>query len=150
IEQVVWGVLGLGGGLVLALLVVAGRGANPVVAAAAVVLGGVGAVVARDALLSRHVSVREQRMLLEFPAVAELLALSVGAGEGAVGALERVVRTTHGELSAELGRTLADVRAGSTLSAALEDLAGCTALPTLVRFADGVAVAVERGTPLAE
>ena len=58
---------------------------------------------------------REQRMLSEFPTIAELLALAVGAGEGAVGALERVCRLSHGELSAELGQCLADARAGAAL-----------------------------------
>ena len=78
-------------------------------------------------------------MLAEFPTVAELLALSVGAGEGAVGALERVARTCHGELSVELRRTLADARAGAPLLQALEGLAARTSLPALSRFVDGVA-----------
>jgi tight adherence protein C len=82
--------------------------------------------------------------------VAELLALSVSAGEGAVGALERVVRTTSGELSGELAATLADARSGTPLTIALERLADRTGLPGLARFAEGVAVAVERGTPLAD
>ena len=88
--------------------------------------------------------------MTEFPAVAELLALSVSAGEGAVGALERVARTCQGELSLELRRTLADARAGASLLQALEGLAVRTSLPSLARFVDGVVVAVERGTPLAD
>jgi tight adherence protein C len=74
----------------------------------------------------------------------------VGAGEGAVGALERVARTCSGEMSGELRRTLADARAGATLVQALEGLAARTSLTHLARFVDGVAVAVERGTPLAD
>ena len=89
-------------------------------------------------------------MLSEFPTVAEMLALAVGAGEGPVSALERVTRTSKGELSKELGVALAQARAGATLVSALEDLAARTSLPTLARFVDGVAVAVERGTPLAD
>lgn len=149
-EQVVWGVLGLAGGLVLALLSVAGRGAHPVVAAAGVLLAGAGGVLARDHLLSRRVAWREARMLAEFPTVAELLALAVGAGESAAGALDRVARTTRGELAAELGRTVADARAGAPLTVAFQRLGDRTGVPGLTRFADGVAVAVERGTPLAD
>ncbi len=67
-----------------------------------------------------------------------------------VSALERVTRTSKGELSKELGVALAQARAGATLVSALEDLAARTSLPTLARFVDGVAVAVERGTPLAD
>ncbi len=40
-------------------------------------------------------------MLEEFRTVAELLALAVTAGEGPVGALERVQRSSHSELSCE-------------------------------------------------
>lgn len=89
-------------------------------------------------------------MLTEFPTVAELLALAVSAGEGAVGALERVCRLSHGELSDELRRCLADARAGANLPTALQGLADRTGLMSLTRFVDGIVVAVERGTPLAE
>ena len=89
-------------------------------------------------------------MLAEFPTIAELLALSVAAGEGAVGALERVTKLSRGELSRELGRALADARAGASLVNALEGMAARTSLPALARFVDGMAIAVERGTPLAD
>ena len=129
--QVGWGVIGLAIGLVVALC-------------------GLGGILARDQLLRRQVREREDRILAELPAVAELLALSVGAGEGAIGALERVVRTTSGDLSRELRRTLADARAGTPLTQALELLADRTGIAPLARFAGAVAIAVERGTPLAE
>ncbi|MEZ5096807.1 MAG: type II secretion system F family protein [Nocardioides sp.] len=45
---------------------------------------------------------------------------------------------------------LADIRTGEPVSAAFAQLASTTGLPLVARFADGVAVAVERGTPLAE
>ncbi len=89
-------------------------------------------------------------MLAEFPTVAELLALAVGAGEGATGALDRVCRLSHGELSAELAQCLADARAGANLPTALQGLADRTGLLSLSRFVDGMVVAVQRGTPLAE
>jgi tight adherence protein C len=159
-EQVVWGVIGAGAGGVLAVLAgsagqagsagSAGPGVSLVPVLALVVVGGLLGVLGRDRLLTAAVHRRERRMLAEFPTVAELLALSVGAGEGAVGALERVSRICRGELSAELRRALADARAGATLVVALEGLAGRTSLPSLARFVDGVAVAVERGTPLAD
>jgi tight adherence protein C len=148
--QVVWGVLGLAAGLVVALLLAATRSVSPLPLVVLVVLAGTTGALARDYQLSREVAAREARLLAELPTVAELLALSVSAGEGAAGALERVVRTTRGELSGELARTLADARSGTPLTVALERLAHRTGLPALARFADGVAVAVERGTPLAE
>lgn len=115
-----------------------------------VVLGAVGGMLARDRQLSAQVKARETRMLSEFPTIAELIALAVSAGESPVGALERIVRLTKGELSAELARTLSDVRSGLSMTVALESLGARTGLQPLARFADGVAVAVERGTPLAD
>lgn len=149
-EQVVYGFGGavLGGALGIAF--VTGRGRSPLFLLVLIVLGFGCGVVARDTLLSREAERREARMLAEFPTVAELLALAVGAGEGAAGALERVVRLSNGELSEELGRCLADARAGASLPTALQGLADRTGLTSLARFVDGIVVAVERGTPLAD
>jgi tight adherence protein C len=151
IEQVVWGALGLLGGLAVSLLFLArGSSASPVAMLILCLIAGVSGTLLRDRWLTREVAKREERMLAEFPTVAELLALAVAAGEGPVGALERVVRVSRGELATELGRALADARAGATLVGALEQLATRTSLPPLARFVDGVVIAVERGTPLAE
>ncbi len=149
-EQVVYGFAGAALGGLLGILFVTGRGRSPILLLLLVVLGFACGVVLRDVLLSHEAERREARMLTEFPTVAELLALAVGAGEGAAGALERVVRLSNGELSDELGRCLADARAGASLPKALEGLAERTGLSSLARFVDGIVVAVERGTPLAD
>ncbi len=65
-------------------------------------------------------------------------------------ALDRVCRRSRGELSEELGRVLASVRTGVPVAAAFDALAARTGVPVVARFAQGVAVAVERGTPLAD
>jgi tight adherence protein C len=149
-RQVVWTVLGLAVGLLLAMLLAATRGSSPVPLLAMVLLsGGLGFALC-DQQLSTAVRRREERMLAEFPTIAELLALAVTAGEGPIPALERVASTARGELSGELSRMLADVRAGSPIATALTAMADRTGLPSLTRFAEGVAVALERGTPLAE
>jgi tight adherence protein C len=148
--QVLWGAAGAALALVLGSLSIATRGTSVSVAAMLVLLSAAIGVVARDQLLTRQAQRREQRMLVEFPTVAELLALAVGAGEGAVGALERVCRMSQGELATELQRCLADARAGASLPHALQGLGDRTGLPSLARFVDGIVVAVERGTPLAE
>ena len=149
-EQVLWGALGgVVGATVGTVSLVAGDGG----ALALVMMTAVGlglGVTGADYLLSRRATRREARMLTEFPTVAELLALAVGAGEGAVGALDRVCRLSQGELAGELRRCLADARAGANLPTALQGLADRTALPSLRRFVDGVVIAVQRGTPLAE
>ncbi|SDP24277.1 tight adherence protein C [Pedococcus dokdonensis] len=149
-EQVVWGAVGMAAGLALASAVWLGQGGSVVRPLLIVVCGVAVGVVARDQWLSHEANVREQRILREFPTIAELLALAVAAGEGAVGALERVCRLSHGELAAELRRCLADARAGAPLSTALQGLGDRTGLVSLSRFVDGMVVAVERGTPLAD
>lgn len=149
-QQVLWGAAGLFAGLAASLLVGVRAGFAPAPMLGLILLCAIAGVLGRDQLLAHRVRTREHRILTEFPTVAELLALSVSAGEGAVGALERVARSTHGELAVELRRTLADARAGAPLVEALESMAARTSLPILSRFVDGVAVALERGTPLAD
>jgi tight adherence protein C len=149
-EQVVSGVVGAAGGLVVALGAVGTRGASPVLGAAVVAVAALAGVVLHHLALTRAVRRREERLLAELPTVAELLALAVAAGEGAAGALERVAGTCHGELARELAVAVADTRAGTPLVVALERLEDRTGLPALSRFAEALAVAVERGTPLAD
>jgi len=151
VEQVLCGLAGLavGAAAAAALTVASGRWSAPV----PVVLAAGGAltgVLARDRALSRQVRRRQAAVLAELPVVAELLALAVTAGEGLAGALDRVCRLTTGALPAELAGSLARVRAGTPLGTVLADLRDRTGLPALSRFVDGVLVAVERGTPLAE
>ena len=149
-EQVIWGGFGLAAALVLTVFQVLGNSGNALSVLGAAVTFTVGGVLGHDRWLTHQVSVREERMLQEFPTIAELLALAVTAGEGPVGALERVNRISSGELSRELGRALAEARAGASLVQSLDGIARRTSLAPLSRFVDGVAIAVERGTPLAE
>ena len=150
-EQLLWGAAGLAVGVGLSLLALAlGAAVQPVALLVLCLLAAVFGVLLRDRWLTREVREREARMIAEFPTFAALLALSVAAGAGAEGALVRVTRTCSGELARELGRALADARAGASFVHALERLADRTAVAPLARFVDGVAVAVERGTPLAD
>jgi tight adherence protein C len=152
VEQVVWGAGGLGIGLSLAAVAAttAAPATTPVGFLIIAVVLAVGGVMLRDRALSHHVARREARLVAEFPTIAELLALAVGAGESPMGALDRVARSSGGELAGELARALAEARSGASLVAALEAMAARTSIPALARFVDGMAVAVERGTPLAD
>lgn len=150
VEQVVWGIGGGVAGFAVALAAVTLRGASPLLGLAVILLGVIGGVVARDYLLSTAISRRSARMAREFPTVADLLALAVAAGEGPVAAMERVARTSRGALPSEFAATVAEIRAGATVSQALLSLGDRTPLDALGRFGEGVAVAIERGTPLAD
>ncbi|WP_409483536.1 type II secretion system F family protein [Arsenicicoccus dermatophilus] len=149
-RQVVWAAVGAALGGLAAAAAVAHDPAAILPGLVLVLAGAAAGVTVRDHLLSRAVAGREQRILTEFPTVAELLALSVTAGEGAAGALERVCRLSGGDLAQELRICLAEARAGSSLPAALQTLADRTGLPSLARFVDGIVIALERGTPLAD
>jgi tight adherence protein C len=151
VEQLLWGVGGLMAGLlVTGLAALRGSAASPVLFLLLTVVGGLVGLVLRDRALTTEVARREQLMLAEFPTIAELLALSVAAGEGAAGAVERVTRLSDGELARELAEALGEARTGTSLVIALERMAARTSLPALSRFVDGMAIAVERGTPLAD
>jgi tight adherence protein C len=149
-EQLLWGI----GGFALAVGVVVFAGAagrfNPFIAVVAVLGSAAGGFVLRDYLLGAQIRKREARMMAEFPSIAELMALAVSAGESATGALDRVCRSARGELSKEFTRVLAETRAGKPLMDALQEFSSRTDLGPLVRFVDGMIVAVERGTPLAD
>jgi tight adherence protein C len=150
IEQVLWGTAAFGFGLVVSIVALSFGIGNPVGMLMFCGVLGVLGVLARDTFLTSQVRRRERRLLAELPTVAELLALSVAAGEGPAAALDRVARACRGELAGELKRVLGETRAGETLVRALDGLADRTGLLALSRFADGLAVALERGTPLAD
>lgn len=149
-RQLTWTVLGLATGLGVALSLAWARSTPAVVLGALVVLGGGIGYVLCDQALGWAVRRREDRMLAEFPTVADLLALAVAAGEGPTAALDRVARGTQGELSRELTRVVRSVRAGTTVPDALAALSARTGCVPLSRFADAIAVALQRGTPLAD
>jgi tight adherence protein C len=150
-EQVVWGGLGMIGGAVgLAGVTYLRGGVDPVLAAGAALLGAVGGVLARDWWLSQQVQHRERAMLAEFPVIADLLALAVLAGEAPIDAMQRVCRLTRGELTRDLQGALDEAKAGKPITRALGELAERTTLEPFSRFIQGLLVAIERGTPLAD
>ena len=149
-QQIAWTAAGIVLGIAAAIGLTAVRGFHPVVVIAMLVLFGVAGHFFNDWLLTRAVRRREQRILAEFPTIAELLALSITAGESTVDALERICRTTTGELSRELQTALAEARTGTPLVEALDTMAQRSGVRSLSQFVDGIAVAIARGTPLSE
>ncbi|MGB3828550.1 MAG: type II secretion system F family protein [Ornithinimicrobium sp.] len=150
IQQVLWAIAGAVLMAAVASLLWWVRGAPLPALAIVVGCAAIGGAMARDAMLTRAAERRERRIMAEFPALAELLALSVTAGEGTTQALERVSRLSKGELSTELDIALSSARTGTSLPTALEGISERTGLAPLSRFVDGVVVAIQRGTPLGE
>lgn len=150
LEQVMWATLTLAVTLVALLLAGITRGLSVPAGLLALVVAGVGAAVGRDRWLTRTAERHQREMVAELPAVAELLALAVSAGEGPMSAMERVTRMTSGALTGEIRLTLGEIRSGTPMVVALERLAARSSQPAVSRFAEGVAVAIDRGTPLAD
>ena len=150
VEQVVWGLVAFAVVAVPSGMVAAASPERSVPLLIFCAIAFAVGVLLRENRLTAQVTRRERLILEEFPTVAELLALSVAAGESPVAALDRVVRRTHGELSTELSRVLAQVRTGTPVARAFDELAARSGLAVVSRFAEGIAIAVERGTPLTD
>lgn len=149
-HQIAWVACGFAVGILAAVGVTMLRGFHPFAVFALIILFSLAGHFLNDWLLTRAVKRREQRILAEFPTIAELLALSITAGESTVDALERICRTTTGELSGELQTALAEARTGTPLVEALDAMAQRSGVRSLGQFVDGIAVAIARGTPLSE
>lgn len=149
-EQLLWAAAGFAVSLALTIVGAAAGRFTPLFAALIILGGAVAGFVLRDYWLGVQVRRRETKMMAEFPSLAELMALAVGAGESATGALDRVCRSAKGELAKEFAKILVETRAGKPLVLALQEFSARTDLAPLVRFVDGIIVAVERGTPLAD
>ena len=151
ISQLTWGGIALGAVLGLGVVRTSvGAAPPPLLLLALALAAGAAGGLTRDRALSRAVAARQAAIVAEFPPVADLLALSVTAGEGPHSALQRVAGICRGELAVEFRRTVSDTRSGVPLVPALEALADRSGVPVLRRFVDGLIVAVERGTPLAD
>ncbi|MFC4244968.1 type II secretion system F family protein [Gryllotalpicola reticulitermitis] len=114
-----------------------------------VVCGAAGSAVCEFSL-GRAARRRLARIAEEFPTVAELLALSLSAGEGSFDAMRRVARASSGEFGTELRGVVADVNLGVPLVDALERMSRAVRIPRVALFVDAVVGALERGAPLAE
>ena len=150
-EQVLWGLLGsVGAVMVTGGLAIVQGSVKPVTSVILALLGCVTGLLLKERWLDVAIKRREQLIVDEFPTIAELLALSVAAGEGVFGAVERVIKSSSGALGQELEQLLSNAQSGIGLSQAFTELGEQAQVPVLARFADAVSIAMERGTPMAE
>ena len=150
VEQVLWGACGAAAGAGIGLLAVLFGQSNPLILVLLIAACAAGGVLGRDWWLSQAVGKRDAEIIAEFPVIAEMLALAVTAGEGPTGAIDRITRLAHGPLVSQLAGVLAETRSGTSFLTAITRLRDRTGLEPLARFLDGMAVAIERGTPLAD
>lgn len=150
LEQVIWAVAGFGASAVVMLAMVTERNVSVVVALLMILLASLGGALARDYYLTKQVKRYSRELSNEFPAVIDLMALAVSAGEGPLAAMERVAKTTNGHLAKEMLRAVGDVKSGLSVEDSLRRLGERTPNEAIERFTDTVIVALERGTPLAD
>lgn len=150
IEQALWGLVGfLAATVPAAVLAARDPDRGPALFVLCLVAFALGVLIRENRLTAAAVR-RERRILEELPVLAELLALAVAAGESPMAALDRVVARSRGDFAVDLRDLLARARTGTPLTQALDRLGARSGLAPVTRFAHGLAIAIERGTPLAD
>lgn len=93
---------------------------------------------------------KSERALLELPEILEMLVVSLGAGDGIYRAFATVVPRCDGLLATELARVLKSVEYGGTFGEEIRAVSTALPTPQIAEFTAKVALALERGTPLAQ
>ncbi|MDO5728210.1 MAG: type II secretion system F family protein [Actinomycetaceae bacterium] len=150
IEQMLAGVVGLGGSTLLVAIM---NTVKPIVVYHWLLLalvGGCAGMLGWDQFLTYRARKITRRISRQVADTAELLALSVSAGESIPNALHRVQRVSGDELGSQLKTVLNLIEAGVPVSRALANLANQTHSPQLARLLDTLTSAIDRGTPLSQ
>lgn len=103
-----------------------------------------------DLRLTMAAARRTRDIDLQLPDVAELLAFTVSAGVSPAAGLVRVTQRMAGPLVAEISIATRDIANGALVADALNEMATRIGSRPLQRFVDGIVIAIERGTPIAE
>nr|MDK8532999.1 type II secretion system F family protein [Gleimia europaea] len=112
-------------------------------------IGFVAGAMVFDRILTVRVNAISRKVSSQVADAAELLALSVSAGESVPAALRRVQQIVGPELATQLGATLEDIDNGASVTRALGKLRRTTRSPQLGRLLDTLVASMERGAPLA-
>lgn len=112
------------------------------------IVGFLGGTLARDRYLTYQAQLTSERLSRQVANTAELLALSISAGEPIPVALRRIESIAGRELGRHLNTVLESIESGVPASRALNDLSSRTHSTQLARLIDTLVSAMERGTPL--
>ncbi len=100
--------------------------------------------------LTQEAQRRRSTMEEQLPAVLDLLAFAVSAGEPVLTALHRISKSCTGPLIAELGKVVDSVNSGEGLVPALSQMSNQIESQAISRATHSLGLALERGTPLAQ
>jgi len=143
------GLIGAMSAAALSILVVSVTHGSPIAILGFVLCGAFGGVWIRRWLLTRTARSRVALMLEELPALCELLAICLTAGEGFREALARVTSRGDGPLVSHCRQALTRADLGVPLVQALGDVSARLEVAPLSRTLDHIISSIERGTPLA-
>lgn len=103
-----------------------------------------------DRSLTQAISKSRTLLEAEFPAVVEIMTLSLSAGETPAQAMYRISERSQGLLAAEFRTAVDQIRNGVPFHAALDELGRRIDSIVIRRFVDAMVNAVVRGAPLVE
>lgn len=116
---------------------------------AGIVVVGVG-IWLPEIVLQRTIEKRQTQIRRALPDALDLLVVSVEAGVGFDGAMQKVVEKGRGPLRDEMARVLEEVRLGKSRAEALRDMGQRTQVPDLVSFVAAVQQAETLGVSIAK
>ncbi|WP_415854592.1 type II secretion system F family protein [Sinomonas sp. G460-2] len=102
-----------------------------------------------DILLSNTAQKRRQAMQIALPNMLDQMLISVEAGIGFEGAMDRAAHNSSGPLADEFVRTLQDIQVGRARREAYQDLAARTSFPELRSFVRSIVQADQYGIAIA-
>lgn len=103
-----------------------------------------------DIVLQRRIEARQAAIRRTLPDVLDLLVVSVEAGVGFDGAVQKVVEKSKGPLRDELARVLEQVRLGRSRAEALREMGARTQVADLISFVAAVQQAETLGVSIAK
>jgi tight adherence protein C len=113
-------------------------------------IAGYFAFVLIDHNLTKAVVKRRAQMDAEFPALVEMLTLSISAGQTPLNAMATIAARSECELAAEFAVVTKDVIAGAPFHIALDAMGRRIKSVTIRRFIDAMITAMLRGAPIVE
>lgn len=102
-----------------------------------------------DILLSNTAQKRRQAMQIALPNMLDQMLISVEAGIGFEGAMDRAAHNSSGPLADEFVRTLQDIQVGRARREAYQDLAARASFPELRSFVRSIVQADQYGIAIA-
>jgi tight adherence protein C len=106
------------------------------------------AEIAKTTLSSVNKS-KQDRALFELPELVDLLVVHLRAGDGIYRSFAAVIPRCEGELANQLSRVLLAVQFGAAFGQQLKSVSQAIPQPQVIEFTNKIALALERGTPLA-